>query len=102
MRRPLHYPFNDFNKLLSAPDVEDEKRLGGRRRRNSDSFLCFKPHEEDVTLMKLKHAENRWNFERQTFEEENDKLKTEIAEVGTLQRRLFCREKDSGKRLSCY
>ncbi|XP_078345172.1 uncharacterized protein LOC144630676 isoform X5 [Oculina patagonica] len=64
-------------------DVKEEERLGVRRRRNSDSFLCFKPNEDDVTLMKLKHAENKLKFESQrlqALEEENKKLKAEIAE----------------------
>ena len=73
-------------------DIKDEERPEGRRRRDSDSFLCFKPNGDDRTLMRLKHAENKWNFERQrrqTLEEENEKLKTEIAEAGNVQRRMF-------------
>ncbi|XP_078345168.1 uncharacterized protein LOC144630676 isoform X1 [Oculina patagonica] len=64
-------------------DVKEEERLEGRRRRNSDSFLCFKPNEDDLTLMKLKHAEKKLKFESQklqALEEENKKLKAEIAE----------------------
>ena len=49
--------------------------------------------------MTLKHAENKWNFERQrrqTLEEENEKLRTEIAEAGNVQRGMFLHE-ESGK-----
>ncbi|KAL9959132.1 hypothetical protein ACROYT_G036220 [Oculina patagonica] len=64
-------------------DVKEEERLERRRRRNSDSFLFFKPNEDDLTLMKLKHAEKKLKFESQklqALEEENKKLKAEIAE----------------------
>ncbi|KAL9959126.1 hypothetical protein ACROYT_G036214 [Oculina patagonica] len=77
-------------------DVKEEERLEGRRRRNSDSFLCFKPNEDDVTLMKLKHAEKKLKFESQklqALEEENKKLKAEIAEAKNALRRLGWQEK---------
>jgi len=78
-------------------DVKEDERLEGRRHRNSDSFLCFKPNEDDMTLMKLKHAENKWNLERQFLEGEIEKLRREIAVVGNVQRRLFWQEQESGK-----
>ena len=79
-------------------NVKEEEQLGarGRPRRNSDSFLCFKLNEDDVTLIKLKHAENKWIFERQRrqfLEEENKELRTKIAVAGIIQRR----EEESGK-----
>ena len=78
-------------------DIKEEERPARRRRRNSDSFLCFKPNEDDATLMRLKQAENKWNFERQTLVEENKKLKTEIAEAGNAQRKMFWHEEESGE-----
>ncbi|KAL9984369.1 hypothetical protein ACROYT_G006654 [Oculina patagonica] len=83
-----------------ASDVKEEKKLVVRLRRNSDSFLCFKPYEDDVTLMKLKQAEKKWNFERQrreALEEENEKLTTEIVEAENVQRRMSWREEESAK-----
>ncbi|KAJ7369454.1 CCR4-NOT transcription complex subunit 6-like [Desmophyllum pertusum] len=65
-----------------VPDVNEEEQPEGRCRRNSDSFLCLKPNEDEVALMKLKHAENKWNIERQILEEEVMKLKKETAEAG--------------------
>ena len=50
-----------------------------------------------MTLMKLKHVENKWNLERQLLEEEIEKLRREIAVVGNAQRRLFWQEEKSGK-----
>ena len=86
-----------FYKLLLESDVTEEERLGGRRRRNSDSFLCVKPNEDDATLMKLKHAENKWNLDRQRRqfleEEENKNLRAKIA----VKRRLVFQEEESGK-----
>ena len=35
------------------PNVEEEERPGRRTRRNSDSFLCVKPSENEIGLMKL-------------------------------------------------
>ncbi|KAJ7353882.1 CCR4-NOT transcription complex subunit 6-like [Desmophyllum pertusum] len=58
-------------------EISEEVQPGVRCRRNSDSFLCFKPNEDEVALMKLKHAENKWNIERQIHEEEVTKLKKE-------------------------
>ena len=49
--------------------------------------------------MKLKHAENKWNLERQRrqlLEEEIEKLRREIAVAGYVQRRLFLQEQESG------
>ncbi|KAJ7377978.1 hypothetical protein OS493_025294 [Desmophyllum pertusum] len=46
----------------SVPDDNEAERPGVRCRRNSDSFLCFKPNEDEVALMKLKHAENQLNL----------------------------------------
>jgi len=48
--------------------------------------------------MKLKHAENKWNLERQFLEGEIEKLRREIAVVGNVQRRLLWQEQESGKR----
>ncbi|XP_020616562.1 uncharacterized protein LOC110054557 isoform X3 [Orbicella faveolata] len=81
-------------------DATEEEQLGarGRSRRNSDSFLGFKQSEDDVTLMKLEHAENKWAFERQRrqfLEEENKKLRTEIAVAGNVQRRSFWQQEES-------
>lgn len=76
-------------------DVKETEKLTGRRRRNSDSFLCSKPNKDDVTLVKLTQAENRWNYEReirQTIEEENKILKPR------LQRQELYRDK-SGVRI---
>ncbi|KAL9959110.1 hypothetical protein ACROYT_G036194 [Oculina patagonica] len=81
-------------------DIKEEERLGVRRRRNSDSFLCFKPNEDGVTLMKLKHAENKLNFDSQrlqALEEENKKLKAEIAEAKNALRRLGWQEEESAQ-----
>ena len=52
--------------------------------------------------MRLKHAEKKWTFEkqrRQTLEEENEKLKIEIAEAGDVQRRMFWHEEESGRNI---
>ena len=87
-------------KLLSEADVTEEERLGRRRRRNSDSFLCFKPSQDDITLMKLKHAESKWNLERlrrQLLGEEIKNLRREIAGVENVPRRLSRQEEESGK-----
>ena len=52
-------------------------------------------------MMKLKHSENKWNLERQRrqfLEEENKKLRTEIAVSGNVQpRRLFWQQEENGK-----
>lgn len=51
-------------------------------------------------MMKLKHSENKWNLERerrQFLEEENKSLRTEIAVLGNVQRRLFWQQQESGK-----
>ena len=54
-----------------------------------------------MTMMKLKHSENKWNVERerrQLLEEENEKLRTEIAVLGNVQpRRLFWQQQGSGE-----
>ncbi|KAJ7377971.1 hypothetical protein OS493_025287 [Desmophyllum pertusum] len=71
-----------FNLSFTVPDVKEEEQPGVRCRRNSDSFLYFKPNEDEVALMKLKHAENKWNIERQILEEEIMKLKKEVVEAG--------------------
>jgi len=50
--------------------------------------------------MKLKHAENKWNLERQRrefLEDEIEKLRRGIAVVGNVQRRLFWQEEETGK-----
>ncbi|KAL9959128.1 hypothetical protein ACROYT_G036216 [Oculina patagonica] len=81
-------------------DIKEEERLEGRRRRNSDSFLCFKPNEDDVTLMRLKHAENKLNLDSQrlqALEEENKKLKAEIAQAKNALRRLGWHEEESAQ-----
>ena len=49
--------------------------------------------------MKMKHVENSWNLERQRrqfLEEENKKLRAEIAMAENVQRRLFHQEEESG------
>ena len=53
-----------------------------------------------MTLMKLKHAENKLNLERQRrqlLEEEIEKLRMEITMKGYVQRRLFWQEQERGK-----
>ena len=53
-----------------------------------------------MTLMKLKHAENKLNLERQgrqLLEEEIEKLRREITMTGYVQRRLFWQEQERGK-----
>ena len=53
-----------------------------------------------MTLMKLKHAENKLNLERQRrqlLEEEIEKLRREITMTGYVQRRLFWQEQERGK-----
>ena len=72
-----------------------EEKLGGRRRRNSDSFLYFKPNDDDVTLMKLKLNLERQR--RQFQEEENIKVRAEIPVAERVRRRLVCQEEESGK-----
>ena len=50
--------------------------------------------------MKLKHAKNRQNLKsqrRQFLDEENEKLRMEIAVVENVQKRLFWQEKERGK-----
>jgi len=50
--------------------------------------------------MKMKHAENKWNLERQRrqfLEEENKKLRAEIAVAENVQRRLFCQDGESAQ-----
>ena len=50
--------------------------------------------------MKLKHAENKLNLERQRrqlLEEEIAKLRREITMTGYVQRRLFWQEQERGK-----
>ncbi|KAM7426805.1 hypothetical protein ABFA07_021967 [Porites harrisoni] len=68
-----------FQKNEAADNISQE---GGTRRRNSDSFLSLSPKEDEVTLMKLNQAENKWNFKTQILETEIDKLKTELAICG--------------------
>ena len=53
-----------------------------------------------MALMKLKHAENKLNLERQRRqfqEEENKKLRAETAVADYVQRRLGCQEEENGK-----
>ena len=53
----------------SAPNLKEEEQPGRRIRRNSDSFLCFKPNDDEVALMKLmEREENKWRDERQILE----------------------------------
>ena len=72
-----------FRSFLSFSTVADNiSNEGSRRRRNSDSFLSLSPKEDEVTLMLLNQAENKWNFKMQILEIEIDKLKTELAICG--------------------
>ena len=72
-----------FRSFLSFSTVADNiSNEGSRRRRNSDSFLSLSPKEDEVTLMLLNQAENKWNFKMQILEVEIDKLKTELAICG--------------------
>ncbi|CAH3014106.1 unnamed protein product, partial [Porites evermanni] len=64
------YSFLSFS--TGADNVSQE---GSRHRRNSDSFLSLSPKENEVTLMLLNQAENKWNFKMQILEVEIDKLK---------------------------
>ena len=50
-----------------------------------------------MALMKLNHAENKWNLERQLLEEEIEKLRREIAVAGNVRTTLFWQEEESGK-----
>ena len=53
-----------------------------------------------MTLMKMEHVENSWNLERQRrqfLEEENKKLRAEIAVAENVRKRLFCQDEESGK-----
>ena len=69
-----------FRSFLSFSTAADNiSQEGSRRRRNSDSFLSLSPKEDEVTLMLLNQAENKWNFKMQILEIEIDKLKTELA-----------------------
>lgn len=65
--------------LYFSPATDKISQEGGRLRRNSDSFLFLSQKKDEVTLMQLHQAENKWNFKRQILENEIDKLKTEIA-----------------------
>ena len=69
-------------------------QAGGRLRRNSDSFLFLSPKEDDVTLMKLNQAENKWNFKMQILENEIDELKTEVAVSVKKGRSVTCAKGD--------
>ena len=55
--------------LPLAPNVEQEERPGRRTRRNSDSFLCVKPNENEIGLMKLmEETEDKWREEKKMLE----------------------------------
>ncbi|PFX14013.1 hypothetical protein AWC38_SpisGene21870 [Stylophora pistillata] len=56
----------DLFLLHRAPSVEQQDRPGRRTRRKSDSFLCFKPNENEIALMKL--MEEKWRKEKQILE----------------------------------
>ena len=55
--------------------MTEQERPDDRRRRTSDSFLHLGPKKDEVTLMRLKQAENKWNFKVQLLEKENEELK---------------------------
>ena len=55
--------------------MAEQERPDDRPRRTSDSFLHLSPKEDEVTLMRLKQAENKWNFKVQLLEKENEELK---------------------------
>ena len=62
-----------------APNLKEEEQSGRRIRRNSDSFLCFKPNDNEVALMKLmERAENKWRGERQILELKIAKLEESL------------------------
>ena len=67
---------------------EKKGQRGQRHRKNSDSFLFLSPKEDEVTLMKLEQAENKWNLKMQVLEREIEKLKTEVAKAEDLQRHV--------------
>ena len=72
-----------FRSFLSFSTAADNiSQEDGRHRGNSDSFLSLSPKEDEVTLMLLNQAENKWNFKMQILEIEIDKLKTELAICG--------------------
>ena len=72
--------YDRFRYFLSFSTGGDNiSQEGGRRRRNSESFLSLSPKEDEKTLMLLNQAENKWNFKMQILEVEIDKLKTEFA-----------------------
>ena len=76
----MHDRFRSFLSFSTAAD--NISQAGGRRRRKSDSFLSLSPKEDEVTLMKLNQAENKWNFKMQILETEIDKLRSELAISG--------------------
>ncbi|XP_022808331.1 uncharacterized protein LOC111345316 [Stylophora pistillata] len=60
-----------FNLFLlhQAPNVEQEERAGRRPRRNSDSFLCLKPNENEMALKRLmEETEEKWRKEKEILE----------------------------------
>ncbi|XP_068741050.1 uncharacterized protein [Montipora capricornis] len=62
-------------------DTVKEEQVGERRRRNSDSFLFLKSKESNMTKMKLEQSENKWNFERQLFQQEAKELQMLIKQT---------------------
>ena len=77
---PAIHVYQQLRFFLSFSIAADKmNQADGRLRRNSDSFLFLSPKEDEVTLMKLNQAENKWNFKMQILENEIDKLKTEVA-----------------------
>ena len=75
--------YDRFCSFLSFSTAADNiSQEAGRRRRNSDSFLSLSPKEDEMTLMLLNQAENKWNFKMQILEIEIDKLKRELAICG--------------------
>ena len=49
--------------------MEQEERAGRRPRRNSDSFLCFKPNENEIALKRLmEETEEKWRKEKEILE----------------------------------
>ena len=71
----LLLPFFNFTFSPLTNDLTEQERQDDRRRRTSDSFLHLNPKEDGVALMKLKQAENKWNFKVQLLEKENEELK---------------------------
>ena len=65
-----------------ASNIDDDKQPQERCRRKSDSDLCVKPVETDVTYLRLQQAEDRLLcLEREKREQLESEIKNETAET---------------------